>query len=712
MKNKNRLLLTILMLFFTLLLSGCKMSDYKAAKELMSAGEYKEAITVLSALDEYKDAPALIAKCENEIAYAEAAALLNRDDYENALAAFTALGNFRDSADKAAEAKRELDYIAAVGYMDNGSYEEALTLLKNTDGLYDTAERITLCQNEINYAEAVKLFDGGDYPGALELFSPLGDFRDAKDKAKTCENEIAYSDGVKLMNDGDYSAARDKFVSLGDFRDAADKAQTCENEIVYSEGVKLMESGDYGAAYEKFRSLCASEEALSKQYPDEYNQMLAELREIGMDEGEIQAILYNMFGETLLGNSEEVLKGYRDSGELAKKCKMEMTYADATAAYDKKDYETAYPLFTQLGSFRDSEKKAAECYDLTIGAELRATALGSGDIYDRANAIMQLADTDLKTAAKGAYKLIGEFNGADEKWDAFYVLRFDRLLELCDKQGYKDCYDLFAKRALETVKYDADKYYTPGLTAVMNTAGSSKLMLDNLLPALVSSGCIKKFASTDESIYYSTVQILSEICRYFIGNNDSDTLSSLVTVRTAVKGLYKDFTDPNYYLTPRYALSDETVYGMTESYDGKVPAFSGTASVNTTAGKYIVITRDMNKNGRTTPSSWQIDYGIMFALEPENIPAKTSDADFIVTVENTWSKGEKLYSGDKSLQSYNVTSEVKLYTADGKLIRNLGSAFNSTSFVMAYENATVYYTDPDRAEAAQKLMHGWFGYYN
>jgi hypothetical protein len=102
----------------------------------------------------------------------------------------------------------------------------------------------------------------------------------------------------------------------------------------------------------------------------------------------------------------------------------------------------------------------------------------------------------------------------------------------------------------------------------------------------------------------------------------------------------------------------------------------------------------------------------MFALEPENIPAKTSDADFIVTVENTWSKGEKLYNGDKSLQSYNVTSEVKLYTADGKLIRNLGSAFNSSSFVMAYENATVYYTEPDRAGAAKKLMQGWFGYYN
>ncbi|HHX54286.1 MAG TPA: hypothetical protein GX704_05180 [Clostridiales bacterium] len=712
MKRRNKLLVTTLILLLTLLLSGCKMSDYKAAKELMSAGEYKEAITILSALGEYKDAPALIAECENEIAYAEASALLDRDDYENALAAFTALGNFRDSADKAAEAKRELDYIAAVGHMDNGSYEEALTLLQTTEGLYDTSERITLCQNEINYAEAAKLFDGGDYPGALKLFSPLGDFRDAKDKAKICENEIAYSDGVKLMNDGDYSAARDKFVSLGDFRDSADKAKTCENEIVYSEGVKLMESGDYSAAHDKFRSLCVVDESAAEEYPDEYNALVEELREAGMEEGTIKAVLYDMFEDMVFDGAEEVLTGYRDSGELAKKCMMEMLYADASAAYDKKDYETAYPLFAELGSFRDSEKKAAECYDLTIGAELRATALGSGDIYDRANAILQLADTDPKTSAKGAYKLIGEFNGADEKWDAFYVLRFDRLLELCDKQGYKDCYDLFAKRALETVKYNADKYYTPGLTAVMNTAGSSKLMLDKLLPVLVSSGCIKKFASTDESIYYSTVQILSEICQYFIDNSDYDTLSSLLTARAAIKGLYNSFADSNYYLTPRYALSDETVYGMTESYEGKVPAFSGTASVNTTAGKYIVITRDMNKNGRTTPSAWQIDYGIMFALEPENIPAKTSDADFIVTVENTWSKGEKLYNGDKSLQSYNATSEVKLYTADGKLIRNLGSAFNSSSFVMAYENATVYYTEPDRAGAAKKLMQGWFGYYN
>ena len=152
---------------------------------------------------------------------------------------------------------------------------------------------------------------------AQAVFAPRR-FRDAKDKAKTCENEIAYSDGVKLMNDGDYTGARDKFVSLGDFRDSADKAKTCENEIVYSEGVKLMESGDYSAAHDKFRSLCVVDESAAEEYPDEYNALVEELREAGMEEGTIKAVLYDMFGDMVFDGAEEVLTGYRDSSELAK----------------------------------------------------------------------------------------------------------------------------------------------------------------------------------------------------------------------------------------------------------------------------------------------------------------------------------------------------------------------------------------------------------
>ncbi|MCR5262758.1 MAG: hypothetical protein K6D94_02715 [Clostridiales bacterium] len=687
--------------------------DYADAVELMENGDFSGARDIFVSLNDFRNSSELVVECENELAYASAADLFEKGDYENAYAAFTALASFRDSADKAAAAKCEIDYAAAVKLYESGDYENAYTAFTELGSFRDAADKAGDAKREIDYADAVKLMEKGDFAGALDLFNGTKGLYDTTDRIKVCRSEIDYAEAVRLMDGGDYSGAHKLFAALGDFRDAAEKDKTCSNEIVYAEAKKLMNNGNYSAAYDKFASLCKTvkKERLYKDvHPEEYEEYLELLRELDYSDAEIKEELDLMFGDMTV--TEETLVGYRDSGELASKCKTEMTYADATAAYGKKDYKTAYPLFSSLGDFRDSKAKAAECYDLTVGAEQRAKVLGDGDITERYESILQLKHTDPATAAKGAYKLIGEFNGAEQKWQIGHGIYIEDLLELCDAQGYTDCYDVFSRRVLATIKYDPNRYYAPGEDTVINTAASSKLMIEKLLPALVKCGWLNGSSSAGNLDYENKMSVLSQICGQYITHNGNDKLSLLLTARTLVSTLYKELTNYSYYQRPRFAPLEHEVYALKTEYNGAVPNFAGSASVKSTAGKYMIISRDMNYNGSTTPLNWKIDYGMMFALEPDNIPSNTAGADFIVTVENTWSKGHILYSGEKSLQAYDVTSVIKLYTADGRLVANLGSASTDTTGAMASGTASSYYADPDRAAAAKLLLQNWFGIKN
>ena len=51
----KRFLSVFFVLAVSLLLTGCKSSEYKEAKKLAADGEYTKAITAFTALGEYKD---------------------------------------------------------------------------------------------------------------------------------------------------------------------------------------------------------------------------------------------------------------------------------------------------------------------------------------------------------------------------------------------------------------------------------------------------------------------------------------------------------------------------------------------------------------------------------------------------------------------------------------------------------------------------------
>lgn len=124
-----------------LCLGGCKASDYKSAVAAMDAGDYVQALPVLEALGDYKDAADLTLKCR----YALAEADFDQGNYETARSAFEALGSYRDSAGYITRC----DYNLAVKAYEAKKYEEALAMFRNLNGFSDSDRYILLSENAL-----------------------------------------------------------------------------------------------------------------------------------------------------------------------------------------------------------------------------------------------------------------------------------------------------------------------------------------------------------------------------------------------------------------------------------------------------------------------------------------------------------------------------------------------------------------------------------
>ena len=135
----------------TLVVEASRASKYRAAQELMSAGEYLAAAQAFEALGNYSDSVSKAQEAswkqemeEKEQAYQSAQQLLDAEDYSDAAEAFEALGDYSDSASKAQEARhlQEMaqDYQAAQQLMDDGKYMQAMWAFSALD-FRDSAEK-------------------------------------------------------------------------------------------------------------------------------------------------------------------------------------------------------------------------------------------------------------------------------------------------------------------------------------------------------------------------------------------------------------------------------------------------------------------------------------------------------------------------------------------------------------------------------------------
>ena len=100
MKNIKKVLAAVLMIAVMFSITGCNSSDYKKAAQMMADGDYAAA----SSADQAKE-------CDYQIAKAA----FDAGDYENAIELLTALGDYQDSADLISQATDKIITAKLVG---------------------------------------------------------------------------------------------------------------------------------------------------------------------------------------------------------------------------------------------------------------------------------------------------------------------------------------------------------------------------------------------------------------------------------------------------------------------------------------------------------------------------------------------------------------------------------------------------------------------
>lgn len=132
----KKLFLVAMLVLLLLGLTGCSSTDYKNAQRLMEAGEYDEALTLFSALDDYEDSKSLATECSYQIALNA----YHQEDYDTAISIFIDIVDYKDSAELA----KGCIFNKAVRAYEGGYVKEAVEALSN---IFDYPEaRAKLCQ--------------------------------------------------------------------------------------------------------------------------------------------------------------------------------------------------------------------------------------------------------------------------------------------------------------------------------------------------------------------------------------------------------------------------------------------------------------------------------------------------------------------------------------------------------------------------------------
>ena len=159
-------------------------SHYKAAEELLAAGDYAGAAEAFAALGAYKDAPERVLATN----YAEAEALLNAGNFDDAAEAFAALGAYKDAPERVLAT----NYAEAEALLNAGNFDDAAEAFAALSEYEDAAERASA----IYFTKAQSLLAAGDNTGAAIAFGQAGDYQDAKQRSMDLWNTYAVRETV------------------------------------------------------------------------------------------------------------------------------------------------------------------------------------------------------------------------------------------------------------------------------------------------------------------------------------------------------------------------------------------------------------------------------------------------------------------------------------------------------------------------------------
>lgn len=145
---------------------------YTEAVQKMEAGEYSEAISIFSELENYKDSASKVEYVNNLKAYAEADQLFKSGEYGLSAKKFSELGEFQDSKQRAESASEyfetDVKYRKAKQNFENGEFSSALEIFQGIKDYKDSSELFQECQVAIaRLSNATTIAAGIRYSGCL-----------------------------------------------------------------------------------------------------------------------------------------------------------------------------------------------------------------------------------------------------------------------------------------------------------------------------------------------------------------------------------------------------------------------------------------------------------------------------------------------------------------------------------------------------------------
>ena len=234
----------VTVLAFTYVKAIAPALTYSKAEKYYENGDYESAITEMTSLGDYKDAPDQIKKYKYDLA----ASLYEEGDHNKAKEIFKEIGSYSDSQNRYNEIVKEDEYDDAIAKMGGVSSDEALLVFEKDLDYRDSAY----------YAGCINQ-EKGEYSKAVEQFTRVSNssefYRDAESRKEECQQAIQddlnathYEKGVGYAKKGYLYSAKEEFEACNGINNSSDYLRVIQETI--DEGwVGVYRSEDSGTLY-------------------------------------------------------------------------------------------------------------------------------------------------------------------------------------------------------------------------------------------------------------------------------------------------------------------------------------------------------------------------------------------------------------------------------------------------------------------------------
>ena len=387
--------------------------SYLEAVSLRDTNDYAGAIKLFQSLGSFRDSEEQLEKTadtQTQSVYVSGKKALEEDRLDDALACFSLIPDYSDSA-------KYLNYIQARYAEMQGQYGDASQLYDSlTSGVLDSMARGADCvkkEKDTQLRKASELMESGEWQAALDMLENV---------SLDVHDEIAYCRAGLLMQAGRYEEARNAYGNILHVRSSQSYADACDTAIrnaSYAEGLEALENEDLekaraafekaGADYldtESYLAYLLAREAEKAESFDTAENLYGSCGDFLDSSSRAQAChlaslrAKYLDAAVLLGQGRlkaartiyEGLDHYLQSDEY-------LAYIEGRRLENEEDHAGAAKAFSSLGSFLDSDIRAARNSEKAHAAS-----------YMKAQRLYQLGLTE---AARDMFASIGNYHDAE-----------------------------------------------------------------------------------------------------------------------------------------------------------------------------------------------------------------------------------------------------------------------------------------------------------